>query len=142
MQELDIIRRETFSAVHRLYKPEWDNTTNDQAFGPCANPHFHGHNFELVITVRGPVDPTTGFVVDLKKLGQILRSEVVEKVHMQNLNEVDFMAGRMCSCENLVMAIREVLSPRIRELAPQARLQRIFLRETEKNAVELTVEGN
>ncbi len=132
-----VTRKEHFNAAHRLYNPAWPEEKNREVFGPCANPNYHGHNFELIVTVKGRPDPDTGFVIDLKVLGDIIKQEVVEKVDHRNLNiDVDFMHGKMASCEIFVMEIWKLLAPAIFEAAPLARLHYIKLIETPKNYVE------
>ncbi len=75
-----ICRRETFNAAHRLFKSEWDDATNLEVFGKCSHPNYHGHNYVLEVWVEGPVDPETGFVMDLKDLKEIILEEVVERL--------------------------------------------------------------
>jgi 6-pyruvoyltetrahydropterin/6-carboxytetrahydropterin synthase len=132
-----VTRKEHFNAAHRLYNPAWSDEKNHEVFGLCANPNYHGHNFEIIVTVKGKPDPDTGFVIDLKVLGDIIKREVVEKVDHRNLNvDVDFMAGKMASCEIFVMEIWKLLAPAIADAAPLARLHYIKLTETPKNFVE------
>jgi 6-pyruvoyltetrahydropterin/6-carboxytetrahydropterin synthase len=132
-----VTRKEHFNAAHRLYNPAWSVEKNHEVFGLCANPNYHGHNFEIIVTVKGKPDPDTGFVIDLKVLGDIIKREVVEKVDHRNLNvDVDFMAGKMASCEIFVMEIWKLLAPAIADAAPLARLHYIKLTETPKNFVE------
>lgn len=131
-----INRIEHFNAAHRLHNPAWSEERNQEIFGPCANANWHGHNFELIVTVKGEPDPDTGFVIDLKVLGDIIRREVIDKVDHKNLNlDVDFMQGKMASCEILVMEIWKILE---RALAPvtEAHLHQIRLIETPKNSVD------
>ena len=93
-----VSRKEHFNAAHKLYNPAWTREKNVEVFGPCANENWHGHNFELIVTVGGTPDPFTGFVVDLKKLSTLIRREVIEKLDHRNLNvDVDFMAGKLAS---------------------------------------------
>lgn len=86
MPQLSLTRRVRFSAAHRYRRPEWDDATNARVFGACANPHFHGHSYVCDVTVAGPLDPATGFVVDLGVLDSILRTEVRERYDHRNLN--------------------------------------------------------
>ena len=87
-----ITRRERFNAAHKLYNENWSKEKNDEVFGKCANANWHGHNFDLIVTVKGEVDPDTGFVMNLKDLSQIIKDEVIEKVDHKNLNlDVDFL---------------------------------------------------
>ncbi|HEV7349866.1 6-carboxytetrahydropterin synthase [Telluribacter sp.] len=132
-----VTRKEHFNAAHRLYNPKWSDEKNREVFGPCANQNYHGHNFEIIVTVKGKPDPDTGFVIDLKVLGDIIKQEVVEKVDHRNLNiDVDFMQGKMASCEIFVMEIWQLLAPAISKAAPKAQLHYIKLIETPKNYVE------
>ncbi len=131
-----VSRKEHFNAAHRLYNPAWSEEKNREVFGPCANVNWHGHNFELIVTVKGRPDPETGFVIDLKVLGDLIKQEIIEKVDHRNLNlDVDFMQGKMASCEILVTEIWNILAPEIERLSP-ARLHKIQLFETAKNFVE------
>src|SRR6185312_10680821 len=101
-----ISRKEHFNAAHKLYNPKWSDEKNKEVFGPCSNANWHGHNFELIVTVKGEPDPETGFVFDLKKLSVLIREKVIEKLDHKNLNmDVDFMQGKMASTEILTMEI-------------------------------------
>ena len=132
-----VTRKEHFNAAHRLYNPAWSDEKNQEVFGPCANNNWHGHNFELIVTVKGKPDPDTGFVIDLKVLGDIIKEKVVDKVDHKNLNlDVDFMAGKMASCEIFVTEIWNILAPAVAETASNAKLHYIKLVETPKNFVE------
>jgi 6-pyruvoyltetrahydropterin/6-carboxytetrahydropterin synthase len=129
-------RKEHFNAAHKLFNPNWSKEKNEEVFGPCANENWHGHNFELTVSVIGNPDPNTGFVMDLKKLSGIIKDEVTEKLDHKNLNlDVDFMKGKLSSCENLVFEIWNILDPLIRKES-HARLYRILLYETVNNFVE------
>ncbi len=132
-----VTRKEHFNAAHRLFNPSWTAEKNAEVFGPCANVNYHGHNFELIVTVKGTPDPDTGFVIDLKVLSELIKSRVIDKVDHKNLNiDVDFMQGKMASCEIFVMEIWKILAPVIRSTAPRAQLHYIKLVETSKNYVE------
>jgi 6-pyruvoyltetrahydropterin/6-carboxytetrahydropterin synthase len=134
-----VCRKEHFNAAHRLYNPAWSKEKNEEVFGICSNEFFHGHNFELIVTVKGTPCADTGCVIDLKKLSQLIRKEVIEKLDHRNINvEVDFMQGKIPSCENLVMAIWDILAPKIAEIAydKNAQLHKIELWETKNNFVE------
>ncbi|SRR5690606_6919351 len=132
-----VSRKENFNAAHRLYNDSWSAEKNLEVFGPCANPYYHGHNFELIVTVKGVPDPDTGFVIDLKLLGEIIKREVIDKVDHRNLNiDVDFMKGKMASCEIFIVEIWKILEPAIQKAAPNAKLHYIKLIETPKNFVE------
>jgi 6-pyruvoyltetrahydropterin/6-carboxytetrahydropterin synthase len=107
-----LTRIEHFNAAHKLYNPNWSKEKNDEVFGKCANENWHGHNFELFVTIKGQPDPDTGFIYDAKKLGEIIQEKVVEKLDHRNLNiDVDFMKGKLCSIENLVVGIWNELEP-------------------------------
>lgn len=130
-----ITRRERFNAAHKLYNENWSKEKNDEVFGKCANANWHGHNFELIVTVKGGVDPETGFVMNLKMLSGIVKNEVIEKVDHKNLNlDVDFMKGKFASTEVLAMEFWKILAPKIE--AEGAQLHYIKLIETENNYVE------
>ena len=89
-----VTRKADFSAAHRLYNPSWSDKQNDEVFGKCNNPNGHGHNYILEVTVRGDVDDSTGYLVDLKKLKEVIRVRVIEKVDHKNLNtDVEFLHG-------------------------------------------------
>ncbi len=132
-----ICRKEHFNAAHKLYNPNWTEERNIEVFGPCANTNWHGHNFELIVTVKGTPNPETGFVIDLKKLSICIRKYVIEKLDHKNLNlDVDFMIGKMASTEILVMEIWKILAPKIQELEPKALLHKLTLYETPRNFAE------
>lgn len=132
-----VTRKEHFNAAHKLYNPAWTKEKNVEIFGPCANENWHGHNFDLLITVKGEPDPDTGFVVDLKKLSTLIRDEVTEKLDHKNLNlDVDFMQGKLASCENLAVEIWRILQPRITNISKFGRLYSVKLYETPRNYVE------
>lgn len=106
-------------------------------FGPCANANWHGHNFELITTVKGVPHPETGFVIDLKALSVLIKDEIIDKVDHKNLNlDVDFMEGKMASCEILVMEFWKILAPKIKEISETGELHSLKLYETPRNFVE------
>ena len=132
-----VSRKEHFNAAHKLYNPNWSEEKNKEVFGPCANENWHGHNFELIVTVKGNPDPETGFVVDLKKLSTLIREEIIEKVDHKNLNlDVPFMHGKMASCENLVKEFWDILFPLVKEISDQGNLHQLRLYETPRNFVD------
>ena len=132
-----VSRKEHFNAAHKVSNPAWSKEKNLEVFGPCANENWHGHNYDLIVTVKGTPNPDTGFVVDLKKLSDLIRNEVTEKLDHKNLNlDVEFMKGKMASTENLVLEIWKILAPRITTLEPKATLHSIRLFETINNYVE------
>ena len=129
-----LTRVEHFNAAHKLYNPSWSKEKNEEVFGVCSNENWHGHNFELYVTVKGRPDPDTGFVVDAKKLSIVIKEEVIEKLDHRNLNlDVDFMKDKICSIENLVEGIWNQLKPRI---PASVELHCIKLVETPKIFVE------
>ena len=129
-----ITRIEHFNAAHKLYNPLWTREQNETVFGRCANENWHGHNFELYVTIKGTPNPDTGFVYDVKRLSKIINEHVIEKLDHKNLNEdVDFMKGKMCSIENLVIAIWGQLAPRLPE---EINLHCLKLYETPRIFVE------
>lgn len=125
-----ITRIEHFNAAHKLYNPGWSVEKNDEVFGKCANENWHGHNFELHVTIKGVPDKETGFVYDAKKLGKLVQQHITSKLDHKNLNlDVDFMQGQLCSIENLVMAIWKQLQP---HLPGTVKLHSLKLFETDK----------
>ena len=130
-----VTRRERFSAAHRMFRGEWSTEENYAVFGKCSNPNWHGHNYELFITVRGEVHHDKGFVMNLTDLKQIVLEAVISKIDHKNINlEVDFMKGKIATTENLVVAIWNVLWPLIEEKG--ATLHCVKIAETENNFVE------
>ncbi len=129
-----ITRIEHFNAAHKLFNPSWSKEENEFVFGKCANENWHGHNFELHVTIAGNPNPDTGFVYDVKKLSLIINEYIIEKLDHKNLNiEVDFMAGKICSIENLIEGIWNQLSP---QLPSEIKLHSLKLFETPKIYVE------
>lgn len=136
MPSVKVTRRVHFSAAHRLHREGWSDEENDRVFGACANPNWHGHNYELDVTVEGEVDPETGFVMDLKTLKERVRERVVDDVDHRNLNvEVEWMDGVVPTTENLVVRIWDRLAG---ALPDGVRLRRLVLWETPRNYVEYT----
>ncbi|MDO8992059.1 6-carboxytetrahydropterin synthase [Daejeonella sp.] len=130
-----ITRRERFNAAHKLYRQEWSDEQNLEIFGKCSNPNWHGHNYELYVTVKGEINPETGFVIDLKELKKIITVYVTNELDHRNINlDVDFMKGKMASTEVLAVTIFEVLKPHVENQG--AILHSIKLYETENNFVE------
>ena len=128
-----LTRRETFAAAHRLYKEGLSDKENLKLFGKCSNPNWHGHNYTLEVVVAGNVDPATGFVIDLKKLKDIIIEHVISKVDHKNLNiDTDFMKGLNPTSENIVVAIWNQLKDKI----PSGKLFSVKLYETENNYFE------
>lgn len=132
-----VSRTEHFNAAHKLWNPDWSKEKNFEVFGKCANENWHGHNFDLVVTVKGIPDPQTGFVVNFKDLGKLIKEEVIELVDHKNLNvDVDFMKGKMTSCEVLTMEIWKILSSKMFKISNSAVLHSIKLAETPGNYCE------
>ncbi|MFP4059258.1 MAG: 6-pyruvoyl trahydropterin synthase family protein [Bacteroidales bacterium] len=130
-----LTRRERFSSSHRLFKREWSDKKNLEVYGKCSNPNWHGHNYELFVTVKGEVNPDVGYLIDLKSLGMIIREHVIEKLDHRNINlDVDFMKGKIASTENLAIAIWKELNPHVKKMG--AKLHKIRISETENNYVE------
>ncbi|KPM46922.1 6-pyruvoyl trahydropterin synthase family protein [Jiulongibacter sediminis] len=126
-----ITRREYFNAAHRLYNPKWSAEKNWEVFGPCSR--MHGHNWELFVTVEGEVEEDTGFVMDLKKLKDLVREVIIDKVDHTYLNDdVDFLKGILPSCENFAIAVWNILEPVIKERYG-VQLYEIKLQETENH---------
>lgn len=127
-----VTARLTFSAAHRLHNPKFDAEWNRRTYDKCDNPRGHGHNYTLEVSVEGPIDPDTGMVIDLKKLKDIMRRAVIDRVDHTNLNEdVDFLRGVIPTAENLAAAFWTQMEPNIDE----GRLKRIVLHETDRNSV-------
>lgn len=131
-----LTRKEHFNAAHKLWRPDWSDEKNREVFGKCANANWHGHNFDLYVTVKGKPDAETGFIIDLKFLSKLIKEKVVEELDHKNLNmDVPFMLGKMASTENLAVEIWKILEPEI-NIFPNCKLFKIKLYETERNFVE------
>ena len=129
-----LTRLEHFNAAHKLYNPSWSKEKNEEVFGVCANENWHGHNFELYITIKGDVDPETGFLYDVKKLSKLIQEKVIKKLDHKNLNlDVDFLQGKMCSTEVLATEIWRQLQP---SLPNHVHLHAVKLYETPRIYVE------
>ena len=130
-----ITRRETFNAAHKLYRPDWSDEKNQDVFGKCSNANWHGHNFTILVTVKGAPNPDTGFVINLKDLSKIIKEYVVEPMDHKNLNlDVPFMKGLLASTENIVIQVWDQIKSHIEEAGGE--LVKIKLIETENNYVE------
>lgn len=133
--KVKVSRKAHFNAAHRLYLPEWDNAKNEAVFGKCNNPHFHGHNYELVVGVTGEIDPKTGMVIDMKVLKDLIKSEVEEALDHKNLNvEVPEFKTLNPTAENIAVVIWNKLRPHI----DQAMELEVVLYETPRNFVTYT----
>lgn len=130
-----ITRRERFNAAHKLFNPEWSDEKNLEIFGKCSNPNWHGHNYELYVTVKGEINPQTGFVIDLKFLSTIIKMKITDKLDHRNLNlDVDFMNEKLSSTEVLTVTIWDELVNEIK--SQNCELHCVKLYETENNYVE------
>jgi len=130
-----LTRRERFSAAHRMFRPEWTDEKNTEVFGKCSNPKWHGHNYELFVTIKGELSPETGFVMNISQLKQIIQERIIEKIDHKNINnEVGFMEGRIATTENLATAIWYELKPFIEK--DGAELHCVRISETENNSIE------
>lgn len=130
---MKVCRRETFNAAHRLYNPTWSEEKNDEVFGLCNNPNYHGHNYVLEAWVEGEIDPDTGYVIDMKILKQYIREEVIEPFDHRNLNlDVPEFAQLNPTAEHIAIVIWNKLRKRL-----SSRLElTVRLYETERNIVE------
>ena len=130
-------RKAHFNAAHRLYRPEWTDQKNNEVFGKCSNPHFHGHNYDLIVSVTGEIDPRTGFVMDMKELKDLIRAEVEDKFDHKNLNkEVDEFKDLNPTSENIVVVIWNKLRSKINKKNDL----KVTLYETPRNFVSYSGE--
>lgn len=136
MNRVSVFRKEHFNAAHRLHNPNWDDAKNKEVFGKCNNPHFHGHNYDLTVQVIGVPDTETGYVMDTKKLSNIIKEKIIDRFDHKNLNEdcVEFKNINP-TAENIVIAIFNLLRPEIDEKLEL----KLRLYETERNFVEYPV---
>ena len=135
--KVKVTRRETFNAAHRLYNPSWSAEKNMEVFGKCSNPNFHGHNYELIVQVIGFIDQETGYVIDMKKLSDLIKSEIIEKFDHKNLNlDVPEFKHVNPTAENIAVTIFN----KLRKVVPQELELKIKLYETERNFVEFPVD--
>ncbi|MDZ4715708.1 MAG: 6-carboxytetrahydropterin synthase [Cytophagales bacterium] len=130
---VSISRKEHFNAAHRLHNPSWDAEKNEQVFGKCNNPNFHGHNYELIVTLRGEPDPMTGYVFDLKRLSDIITEHVISVFDHKNLNlDTPHFHSLNPTAENIAVVIWKIL----RQQVDSKFDLKIKLYETERNFVE------
>ena len=136
-KKVSVFRKEHFNAAHRLFNPEWDDATNEKVFGKCALPHYHGHNYEMEVKVTGKPDKKTGYVIDLKELGDLVRREIHSRFDHKNLNlDTKEFKNLNPTAENIVVVIYKLLRPHIdKKMDLQIRLY-----ETPRNFVEYPVE--
>ena len=133
MAQVVVTRRTHFNAAHRLANPAWSDAENARVFGPCANKNFHGHNYNLDVSVIGEPDPVTGYVIDIKTLKEIVEERVLARFDHRNLNlDVPEFRDLIPTAENIVLVCWRLLAPAI----PHGRLHRLVLAETERNVVE------
>lgn len=131
--KLKIYRKAHFNAAHRLHNPDWTQEKNDEIFGKCNNPNWHGHNYVLTAEVTGELDPATGYVIDIKILKEIIQEEIEERFDHRNLNlDVEEMKGLNPTAENIAVVCWNLIRKR---LEPKYELK-IRLHETERNFVE------
>jgi 6-pyruvoyltetrahydropterin/6-carboxytetrahydropterin synthase len=136
LNRVSVFRKEHFNAAHRLHNPAWDNAKNEAVFGKCNNPHYHGHNYDLTVQVIGVPDAETGYVMDTKKLSDLIKEKIIDRFDHKNLNEdcVEFKNTNP-TAENIVIAIYKILRPEIDEILEL----KLRLYETERNFVEYPV---
>ena len=128
-----LTRKEHFNAAHRVFNPDWSDEKNLQVFGKCANENYHGHNYDIYVTVKGEADSDTGFIMNSKTLGHIVRKYVTDLLDHKNLNkDVPFLTGVIPTTENLAKLVWEQLEPHITE----CQLHCIKIQETDKTYVE------
>lgn len=133
MPRVSINRKEHFNAAHRLYNPKWSDEKNETVFGKCNNPNWHGHNYEIIVTLTGEVDPETGYVYDMKKLSDVLKEQVLNRFDHKNLNlDTEEFKNLIPTAENIVKVIYDLLRDKIEEKYEM----KIKLYETERNFVE------
>ena len=130
--KVTVSRKAHFNAAHRLYRKDWTDAQNENIFGKCANPHYHGHNYELIVHVKGTIDLETGYVMDMKVLKDLIKAEVEDKMDHKNLNEevVEF-SDLIPSAENMAVVIYNWLKPHL----DQEHVLSVTLYETPRNFV-------
>ena len=122
-----LTRVENFNAAHKLANPDWSDEKNKEVFGKCANANWHGHNYELHVTIKGNPNPETGFVFNAKTLGDLIKDKIIEKIDHKNLNlDVDFMKDKLTSAENLAIGIWDQLFPEIERKGAVLHCVRIY----------------
>ncbi|MDB5230069.1 MAG: hypothetical protein JWN76_874 [Chitinophagaceae bacterium] len=131
-EKITVCRKEHFNAAHRLYRPEWSNAKNEETFGKCNNPNFHGHNYDLVVSLTGEINPVTGYLYDLKLLSDVIKEKILDRFDHKNLNlDVPEFSSLNPTAENIAVVIYDLLR---KEIEPAIAL-RITLYETERNFV-------
>lgn len=130
--KVTVSRKAHFNAAHRLYRKDWSDEQNDAIFGKCSNPNFHGHNYELIVSVTGPIDPDTGYVMDMKVLKDYIKSEVEDVFDHKNLNiEVPEFADTIPTAENIVVVIYN----KLKKILTSEQSMEVVLYETPRNFV-------
>jgi 6-pyruvoyltetrahydropterin/6-carboxytetrahydropterin synthase len=130
-----LTRRERFSAAHRMFRQDWTDEKNQEVFGKCSNPNWHGHNYDLYVTVGGEISKDYGFVMNMDTLKKIILEKVIKKLDHKNINlEVDFMRDRIATTENLAIAVWDEIKPEIERAG--AHLHCVRIEETENNSIE------
>lgn len=131
--KVSVCRKSHFNAAHRLYNPDWDMAENDRVFGKCNNPNFHGHNYNVEVWVKGEIDPVTGYVIDLKILKDLIKSEIEDRFDHKNLNlDTEEFQNLNPTAENICVVIWQ----RMRKKLPKELSLKIKLYETDRNIVE------
>ncbi len=131
--KVKVSRKEHFNAAHRLYNPAWSDEKNAQVFGKCSNPNYHGHNYEIIVTLTGTPDPETGYVFDMKVLSDLIREHVTSKFDHKNLNlDTEYFKSLNPTAENIAVVIWKILRDKIDSSLDL----KITLYETERNYVE------
>ncbi len=131
--QVTVGRREHFNAAHRLYRPDWSDERNTAVFGVCANPNYHGHNYELEVRLTGEPDAETGYLIDLKELSRIIKAEILDRYDHRNLNmDTEEFRTLNPTAENIAVIVWRRLRA---VLAPELRLH-VTLFETPRNFVE------
>ncbi|MBX2970282.1 MAG: 6-carboxytetrahydropterin synthase [Cyclobacteriaceae bacterium] len=131
--KVKVSRKEHFNAAHRLYNPAWSDEKNAHIFGKCSNPNYHGHNYEIIVTLTGTPDPETGYVFDMKVLSDLIREHVTSKFDHKNLNlDTEYFKGLNPTAENIAVVIWKILRDKIDSSLDL----KITLYETERNYVE------
>lgn len=135
-KKVAVFRKEHFNAAHRLNNPNWSDEKNERVYGKCNNYNFHGHNYDLIVQVIGEVDPESGYVMDLKLLSDLVKTEILDRFDHKNLNlDTEEFRDMNPSAENIAIVIYEKLRAKL----PEQLDLRIRLYETERNFVEYPV---
>lgn len=131
--KVKVSRKEHFNAAHRLYNPGWSDDQNKDVFGKCSNPNFHGHNYELIVSLTGEPDPQTGYVYDMKKLSDLIKVNVLNQFDHKNLNlDTEYFKNLNPTAENIAIVIWNILRDKIEHNLEL----KVIVYETERNSVE------